>query len=158
MGYGTTADKPAEQKTLFLCFIYIHNFRKNFFLVDIRSNNLTILCLFTKYFGRSCWPFSLKEEQSKTAVFIVRFSTLYHDNPRGEGTSYQPPCNMLLGISVSRVTSTQIWVSRILFLKKSQSPKNYCQSIKYILKCFDTIKNARSLKFKLPAYMEIPEI
>ena len=39
MGYGTTAGKPTEQKTLFLCLINIHNFcNSDCSLVDISSN------------------------------------------------------------------------------------------------------------------------
>jgi hypothetical protein len=39
-----------------ICLINIHNFRNSdCFLVDRSSKNLTTLCLFIKYFGRSCF-------------------------------------------------------------------------------------------------------
>jgi hypothetical protein len=59
--------KPGVQKTLLICLINIHNFRNSdCFLVDRSSKNLTTLCLFITYFGRSCLRLSFKEEHSKT--------------------------------------------------------------------------------------------
>ena len=59
--------KPGVQKILLICLINIHNFRNSdCFLVDRSSKNLTTLCLFIKYFGRSYLRLSFKEEHSKT--------------------------------------------------------------------------------------------
>jgi hypothetical protein len=60
---GTTVGKPGVQKILLICLINIHNFHNSdCFLVDRSSKNLTTLCLFKKYFGRSCLRLSFKEE------------------------------------------------------------------------------------------------
>ena len=57
------------QKTLLICLINIHNSRNSdvvFYGHKIKEN-LTILCLFIKYFGKTvCILQLIKEEQSKT--------------------------------------------------------------------------------------------
>jgi hypothetical protein len=84
--------KPWVQKTLLICLINIHNFRNSdCVLVDRSSKNLTTLCLFIKYFGRSCLLLAFNEEHSKHSGIHRRISDNYINYSRFRTTNHYLP-------------------------------------------------------------------